>query len=211
MTYVENIFVLLASPVLACLLVVRGRPRSAVAAISSGMFACLLSSYVNSSIARWIGTNALQTSIEVAPVVEEVMKLLPLLYYLLVLEPSPDATDHFAVFVVVGFVTMENACYLAEYGTSSPMLLALRGLSTSIMHLSCGVVVGFALSHIWAHPWFKAAGTFGLLSLTIVYHGIFNLLVAWDGPARVCALLLPPAVLAAVLFVRRAADRLQLD
>ena len=207
MTYVENIFVLLAAPLVACLLVVEGRARLAVSSIITGMLTCLISSYLSTFCAQWVGADAQVATVEVAPVVEEAVKLLPLLYYLLVLEPSMDEANQFVVFVAVGFATMESACYLAEYGTSSPMLLALRGLSASMMHLSCGVVVGYGLTQFWTHPWLKAGGTFGLLSMAIIYHGIYNVLVAWSGPAQVFAFLLPSLALAAVLVVRRAMSR----
>lgn len=204
MTYVENIFVLLATPLVACLLAVRGRPRALVASLVSGMFCCLLSSYVSTFCAQWVGARDVEAAVEVAPVVEEAVKFLPLLYCLVVLEPDLDDLYLFVVFEAVGFATMESACYLAEYGAASPTMLALRGFSASMMHLSCGSVVGFGVTRIWPHRWFRLPGTFGVLSLAITYHGIYNVLVAWGDEMLPLAFMLPCLVFAvAALLLRK--------
>lgn len=203
MTYVENIFVLLATPLVACLLAVRGRPRALMASLVTGMLCCLLSSYVSTFCARLVGANGVEAAVEVAPVVEEVIKFLPLLYCLVVLEPNLDDLYLFVVFEVVGFATMESACYLTEYGAASPATLALRGFSASMMHLSCGAVVGFGVTRIWPHRWFRLPGTFGVLSLAITYHGIYNVLVAWGDAALPAAFVLPTLTFAVVALLLR--------
>ena len=203
MTYVENIFVLLAAPLVACLFVVADKGRLTVASLLSGMFACLLSSYLSAFFAAWMGMGSRLTAIEVAPVVEEVVKLLPLLYYLLVIDPDATDAGQVVTFVAVGFATMESAFYLAEFGPDSPVTLALRGLSASMMHLTCGVVVGLGMRHVWEHPWLKVAGSAGLLSMAIVFHGLYNLLVAAGGIAQSVALAIPLLALVVVVSIRR--------
>lgn len=203
MTYVENIFLLVATPLIACLLVVDGRQRMLVASLLSGMLVCLLSSYVSAFFVRLVGADALAAVVEVAPVVEEAIKVLPLMYYLLVLEPSVEDADLAAVFIALGFATMESAFYLGEYGTTSPMMLAMRGLSSSMMHLTCGVVMGYGLRHVWEQPWLQVTGTFALLSMCVVFHGLFNLLVVLEGYALAVAVAMPLMTLLAVLAFKR--------
>lgn len=203
MMYIENIFVLVAAPLVACLFCVRGRPRAVVAGLLVGMAACLASAYVSSFAAQAAGIDAVRTAVEIAPTVEEVAKFLPLLFYLVVLEPDAEDVDLAFVMVAVGFATMENAFYLGDAGLSDPGTLLLRGLGTAMMHVVCGVVVGYGLTRAWRHAWLRAAGTFGLLCLASTYHGIFNLLVAAGGAARVSAVVLPLATLVPLLVVRR--------
>ena len=203
MMYIENIFVLVALPLVACLFCVRGKPRLAIAGLLVGMVVCLLSAYVSSFFAQLVGLDAVRAAVEIAPTVEEIAKLLPLLFYLMVLSPDDADIDLSFIMVAVGFATMESAFYLSESGLSDPMMLLLRGLSTSMMHVSCGVVVGYGLTRAWKHPWFRIAGTFGLLCLATTYHGIFNLLVAAGGHARVAAIVLPLVTLTVLLVVRR--------
>ena len=205
--YIENIFVLVAAPLIACLLCVRGKPRTVVACLLVGMTACLASAYVSSFAAQAAGIDAVRTAVEIAPTVEEAAKLLPLLFYLVVLEPDAEDADLAFIMVAVGFATMESAFYLGESGLSNPVTLLLRGLGTAMMHVVCGVVVGFGLTRAWKHPWLRAAGTFGLLCLASTYHGIFNLLVAAGDAATVSAVVLPLATLIPLLFVRRRRER----
>ena len=201
--YIENIFVLIAAPLVACLLCVRGRPRAIVASLLVGMLACLLSAYVSSFAAQVTGIDSVQAAIQVAPAVEETLKLLPLVFFLLVAEPKVENISLAFVFVAVGFATMESAFYLADVGLAEPGILALRGLSTAMMHLVCGVVMGYGLTRAWDRPWLRAAGTFGLLCLAMSYHGLFNLLVAAGGYAFIAAVALPIISLTLILLVQR--------
>lgn len=200
--YIENIFVLLAAPLVVCLFCVRGRPRLVVAGLLVGMVACLASSYVSSFIAQMAEIDAIRTAVEIAPTVEEVLKLLPLLFFLVIMEPDVDDIDLAFIMVAIGFATMESAFYLGDAGLSDPGMLLLRGLSTAMMHLVCGVVIGFGLTRAWTYPWLRVAGTFGLLCLAMAYHGLFNILVAAGGSARYVAIALPLVTLAALLAVK---------
>ena len=124
MNYIENIFILLAAPFVACLLCVRGHPKAMVAAMLSGMCACLLSAYVTSFVAQYVGGDSVYAAVEIAPLVEETLKLLPILFYLTVLKPRPNDVGLAFVFVAVGFATMESGFYLASNGTAMPQALA---------------------------------------------------------------------------------------
>lgn len=207
--YIENIFVLVAAPLVACLFCVRGKPRAVIAALLVGMVACLASAYVSSFCAQVLGADAVRTAVEIAPTVEEAAKLLPLLFYLVVLNSDAEDIDLAFIMVAVGFATMESAFYLGEAGLSDPVTLLLRGLSTAMMHVVCGVVVGYGLTRAWKHAWLRIAGTFGLFCLASAYHGLFNLLVAAGDAVRVAAVVLPLATLAAILAVRRHGEKTQ--
>lgn len=90
MTYIENIFVCVASPLLIAMLCMgKERVRFFLFCLA-GMGACLLSAYINSFFSAIYQAGNLTATAEIAPVVEEVMKLLPLLFYLTVFEPKPE-------------------------------------------------------------------------------------------------------------------------
>ena len=202
MTFVENIFVLLAAPLLACLAFVRGRPRVMAIFMLCGMVSCLLSAYVNAFFMGWVGADGVAGAVEVAPVVEEAVKLLPILFYLLVLDPKVEDANLAVVALSVGFATLESGLYLASGELSTPVVLALRGLGTSMMHLTSGVMVGYGLMRVWRRPWLKVAGCFGLLCLAITFHGLYNVLVAAGDAAQVVAVCLPALTLALLLALR---------
>ena len=116
MTFIENIFVCLALPLILSLLFTRGRARSFPLFVVAGMSVCLLSAYVSSFFMGYCGADARVAVIEITPVCEEILKLLPLLFYLLIFEPKPRELPGAALAIAVGFATFENVCYLTENG-----------------------------------------------------------------------------------------------
>lgn len=206
MMFIENIFLLVAMPLVACLFCVNGRPRVIAASLLTGMTCCLLSAYVNAFIAAIVGADSVRAAVEIAPVVEEVAKLLPMLFFLQVFAPSLKEVDLAFIFLAVGFATMESAFYLAGNGVYSPNVLAMRGLSASMMHLACGLMMAFGFTRVWPHSWLRITGTVGILSLAITYHGLYNLLIAAGGIAHTAALFVPLVTLAGILLARKSGE-----
>ena len=116
MTYIENVFICMASPLLIAALCMGKRQTKFFLFCLAGMGACLLSAYINTFFAALYGADNLAATAEIAPVVEEVMKLLPLLFYLLVFEPKAEQIRITAVMVALSFATFENICYLIQNG-----------------------------------------------------------------------------------------------
>ena len=85
MTYIENVFLCMASPLLIAALCMGKRQRKFFLFCFAGMGVCLLSAYINTFFAALYKADTFAATTEIAPVVEEVMKLLPLLFYLLIL------------------------------------------------------------------------------------------------------------------------------
>ena len=82
MTYIENVFICMASPLLIAALCMGRRQAKFFLCCLAGMGACLLSAYINTFFAALYAADTITATAEIAPVVEEVMKLLPLLLYL---------------------------------------------------------------------------------------------------------------------------------
>ena len=91
MTYIENVFLCMASPLLIAALCMGKRQRKFFLFCFAGMGVCLLSAYINTFFAALYKADTFAATTEIAPVVEEVMKLLPLLFYLLIFEPKSGA------------------------------------------------------------------------------------------------------------------------
>ena len=177
MNYIENIYICLAAPLLISVFCARSNGRQMMLFVLAGMTMCLLSSYISTFIAAVYHIDYVAASISVAPIVEEVMKLLPVLFCLLVFEPSIDRIPSFVIMTATGFATFENVCYLTQNGTSHLSNLLIRGFGTGVMHVICGVIIFMGLIVFWDKKWLRTAGSFGLLSASITYHGIFNMLV----------------------------------
>ena len=88
MTYIENIFICLAIPMLLSLFFTKGSTRTYTIFVIAGMGMCLLSAYVNSFFMGIYRADTTIAAIEITPFCEEVMKLLPLLFFILIFEPD---------------------------------------------------------------------------------------------------------------------------
>lgn len=197
MTYIENVFVCIAGPLLMAAFCMDRKYLRFFLFTIAGMGCCLVAAYVNTFLGALYGASAFNATAEIAPVVEEVVKLLPLLFYLLVFEPEPEKIRPAVLTVAAGFATFENICYLIQYGVEHLGFLLIRGFGTGAMHIVCGAIVGYGLVYVWRRKWLKAAGTCGLLGVAVIFHGIYNLLIAYGGWVQYAAYALP--VLAVVL------------
>lgn len=191
MTYIENIFVCIAAPLLVTAFCLGRKYMRFFLFAFAGMGACLLSAYVNTFFTALYGTSVFHATAEIAPVIEEMMKFLPLLFYLLVFEPEPQEIRPAVLVIASGFATFENICYLTQHGAEHLTFLLIRGFGTGAMHIVCGAIVGSGMLYVWRRGWLRAVGTCGLLGAAIIYHGIYNLLIASGGQAQYIAYALP--------------------
>ena len=197
MTYIENVLVCMAAPLLVALLLLRRKQRPLLLFCLAGMGMCLLAAYLNTFFAQFYAADALNAATQIAPVVEEMMKLLPLVFYLLVFEPEGDKIKAAAITVALAFATFENVCYLIQNGADRFSFIFFRGFGTGAMHVLCGLIVGGGLAYAWRRTWLKVAGTCGLLGAAITLHAIYNLLIAYGGAAQYVAYALPVLLVAA--------------
>ena len=103
MTYIENILLCMASPLLVAALCMGRRQLRLFLFCIAGMGMCLLSAYINTFLASVCQADALAATVEIAPVVEEMMKLLPLVFYLLVFEPEGERIKPAAITIALAF------------------------------------------------------------------------------------------------------------
>ena len=181
MNSIENTYVCLAAPLLLAILFLRQDGRRALIFLLAGMTSCLLSAYISTFIAGAAGVELEMASHEIAPAVEEFMKSVPLVFYLIVFQPDKKRVVAGALLVAVGFATFENVCFLTSYGTAELLRLLIRGFGTGAMHVVCGMAVALGLFFLWDRAWLQAIGGFALLSFVITIHAIFNILVNQSG------------------------------
>ena len=185
MTYIENVFVCMAAPLVVALLSLKRGHRAALVFCLAGMGACLLSAYLNTFFAR--------------------LYQAPLLFFLTVFEPTFARFRLAAVIVAASFATFENICFLTQNGADQILFLLIRGFGTGAMHVVCGNVYGGALRPVWDSRPLRAACLFALLCVAIIYHAIYNLLVSAGGTPQLIAYFVPlPTALCFRLLARKA-------
>lgn len=203
MIYIENVLACMVGPLLvACLCTPSPQRRHVVFALC-GFVVCLLSAYMNTFFAYWYGTDLVTATTEIAPVIEEVMKFLPVLFYLVVFEPNENGILGAIMVVALGFATFENICYLVENGTENLQYLLIRGFGTGAMHIACGAIVGYGVLLDWGGRYARIVGIFGGLCIAIVFHGQYNLMMSGSGLVQYIACAMPVVTILGAQFVRR--------
>lgn len=201
--YIENIFLCLAVPLILSMLFRKGKQRTFTTFVILGMGCCLLSAYVSSFFAGYYHAGTAAAVMEITPVCEEVMKFLPLLFYLLVFEPDKQEVISPAIGIAVGFATFENVCYLIENGAADFYDILIRGVSAGSLHLLCGIALSCGIAYVFRKKWIMVTGTIGALGACVVFHGIYNILITAKGRWNLIGYLFPIFLIFALLVVKK--------
>lgn len=202
MIYAENIFLCIVIPLGIAALFVKGPVRRFVFAFLLGMGVCLLSAYISGYLSIITGYGESVTSIFLSPMIEELMKVFPLLFFLLMFDEDSNSIVHTSIAIGAGFATFENCCYILNYGADKLSYVIIRGMSVGVMH----IMSVFALS-LWflismRLKAFSFPSVIGALSVSMTFHAIYNLLVSRPGITSAIGYLMPivTAVLLALAY-----------
>lgn len=205
MIYVENIFICIAAPLVIALFFLSGNTRRFVVFFVIGLATCLITAYINSFIVlvvaelEYHSMTAAETLVRLTPICEEVIKALPVYFYVAVFATKRSDIVGVAVAVGLGFATLENCGYIVQYGAQDMLFTLIRGFSAGVMHASCAALLGYGLAFVYGNKHFAAAGSFAFLCMAITYHAIYNLLVMAEGAVLIAGYILP-VVTAAIIF-----------
>ena len=132
-----------------------------------------------------------EAAIYLSPSPEEIMTLLPQLFSLMVFRPEEMPMTTFAISMGAGFATFENCCYLLATGSASLGFTLVRGLAVGVMHIVCMLAMSLALVMVRRYRVFTVATVVGCLSLSVVFHALYNLLVSIPGIPAYVGYILP--------------------
>ena len=163
----------------------------------------MLSAYLNTFFCAFYGVDNMNATTQIAPVIEEVMKLLPLLFFMVIFEPKIEKFRLAAIITAVSFATFENICYLTGNGAEQIGFLLIRGFGAGAMHVVCGGAYSEGLLLVWENRMLRSVCLPGILFVAIVYHAIYNLLVSVGGTLQVIAYFIPVTTLLLVLFLKK--------
>lgn len=200
MMHAENILICIAVPFLASLPFLRREGRHFVAAFLIGMGMCLIAAYVSGFLSSSAVIDENNASVFISPVIEEFMKLLSLLLFIIIVSPKDRMLIMYAVGIGVGFATFENCCYIMTFGAASMTYIAIRGFAAGIMHivsilsLSLWIVITRRLNV------FSFSAAAGGLGAAMIFHALYNLLVSEPGISSIIGYILP--VITSVLLYR---------
>ncbi|MFI3325381.1 MAG: PrsW family glutamic-type intramembrane protease [Clostridia bacterium] len=202
MIYAENILVFLVAPFIIGLFLLKGESRRFVAFFLVGSTVCLLSSYINSFIAGVCEMSSVDAIIKVTPMIEEVMKALPLLFYMIIFVPKKDNILMCSIATGIGFATFENCCYVVTQGADDFYFVLIRGFAVGIMHILCSLALGYSLGFGTRQKHFSWLGVFASVSICISYHAIYNLLVSGEGAWQFYGYFMPFVTAVVIIIIK---------
>ena len=172
------LFTCIAGPLLLMLGVVDKKARPSLAYLLVGLFLALFTSELNGVLLSGLAVDYYTTTTVVAPISEEIIKLLPVLFYATIISDDRKNLLNISAAEGVGFAVLENTFILLQSPQSATVLWALiRGFGTGLMHSLCTLIVGIAISYVKKRRKLFYTGTFAALSTAIIYHSIFNSMV----------------------------------
>ncbi len=203
MIYSENILICIAIPLLISLIFTDKGTRRFIASFVTGMFVCLLSAYISGFVYCLTDYGPNDTAVYFSPLIEEAMKLLPLLFYMFVFCPDDGKIFIAALGIGLGFATFENCCYILSSGASVFSYILIRGMAVGVMHLVCALVLVLGLNTSRRFNVLTPAGVVGAVSLSMIIHGLYNLMVSEPGISSYLGYAMPVATAAALYFLYR--------
>lgn len=175
------IFICHVTPLALMTLMLRNRSRLLVGYMLIGIFISLFVSELNTVLLGLFGGDALYVTTTITPISEEILKALPILFYAIVFSDDRDRVMPIAFALGVGFAMFENMVVLVQNVENVTIGWSIiRGFATALMHSVCTVAVGYGICFVKKKKKLFYCGTFALLALATIYHGIFNMLVQSD-------------------------------
>lgn len=171
------LFVSISVPIMLMALLVEKKSRLPIIFILIGIFVSVFASEVNSLLVELLAMDVYSITVVVTPVTEEILKMLPILYYAVVISDKKEKLFTASMAIGIGFAVLENAYYLLNYPNLSMLSAIIRAFGAGLMHGMCTLLVGVGISFVRKKSKLFYVGTFGLLSTAIVYHGIYNILI----------------------------------
>ena len=172
------LYICMFVPLLLSLPLIQKSSRRIMLFLLIGISAALFISEVNGLFLRLLGYNSMYVTTTVTPATEEIIKAIPVLIYAFVVTDNREKLLTAAFAAGIGFALFENTYILVTSVDSVSIEWAIiRGFSTALMHGICTAAVGYGMSFVKKKKKLFYCGTFALLLMSIIYHGIFNMLV----------------------------------
>ena len=172
------LFICMLAPLLLTLPLMKGASRRVMLYIIIGICVSLFVSEINGRILASLSNQMLFVTTTITPVTEEIVKALPVLLYAFLFSDDREKLLPLAFATGIGFALFENTVILIQSIDNVSIIWAIiRGFSTALMHGICTATVGYGMGYVRKKKKLFVSGTFALLALAIIYHGLFNMLV----------------------------------
>ncbi len=200
MVYV--IYLCFAIPLALMLPLLEQKGRRLIGFMLIGATVAVSAAEVNGALGALMNLTDMETALLVAPIVEELMKAIPVLLFAIFVSDKRGQVLSLSMATGIGFAILEN-CYILVSNISVITLgwALLRGLSTSLLHGMSTFLVGCGILFVHKQKKLFYTGIFALLAVAITLHAIFNLLIysEWS----MIGMVLPIALYLGIQIVRK--------
>ena len=203
MIYAENILLCIALPLIVSLFFTRGNVRKYMGAFLIGMIMCLLSAYISGFVVVTSGAGENNTAVFLSPMVEELMKLLPLMLFMILLETEETMLMMLSVAIGAGFATYENCCYILTSGAENLGYVLIRGLAVGVMHIVSILALSIWFSMARRMKVFDLSSVMVGVSISMIFHSLYNLLVSVPGISTFIGFAMPLLTAALLYYIYR--------
>lgn len=174
------LFICVAVSLLFMLPLVEKQIRHVVIYIIIGAFMCVSVSELNYLLLKFFDNDLVYVTTTITPVSEELAKAIPVLYYALFVSCDEKRLISIAFACGVGFSLMENLLIITDMPEVTVLFVLTRVLGSGLVHGLCTVMIGYGISFVGKRKKLFISGTFALLTLAIIYHASYNLLLTND-------------------------------
>lgn len=181
------------------LTVFKGHSRLLCVFLLAGMFMCVFSGEINGLVSSLSGLDTQSIAVNVSPLIEEIAKAIPVIFTAFLMKPSGQKLAEFSLAIGVGFATLENMCILLTSGDISFSYALFRALGAGMTHGICTLMVGLAMVNVIEKKIVFFSGTLSALSIAVIYHSIYNMLISSNYMAA--GILLPIITFAVIMAV----------
>lgn len=172
------IMVCIAVPLLLLMTLLDHHSRLLIGFVLCGMVMAVSAYEINTYICQLLQMSGQELSIKAAPIIEEILKALPVLFFAVIVSDDKKLVLPLSMAVGIGFAILENAFLLITYVDQVNIGWAIiRGVSTSLSHGICTLIVGCGIIFVRKQKKLFYTGTFALLAAAMTFHAIFNLLI----------------------------------
>ncbi|HZD43069.1 MAG TPA: PrsW family glutamic-type intramembrane protease [Methanomicrobiales archaeon] len=190
-------FYLAASlPLFFLLIFLEGGQRRILAFLIWGLTAAVISYYLSGELAQLFAGSTVLSDVTIAPVVEEFAKALPL-FVLLPLFGRRFSKELLVLAMAsgFGFAILENYVYVSSFvlgGAGAIAYAVVRGITTSVMHGCMTAIIGYGIFLTYEFERRSLPPIlFGLYTVAVTIHALYNLLVGHSDYGRLLAIGLP--------------------
>lgn len=200
MIYSEIILICIVVPLFLAIYFISDNAKGFVGSFIVGMIICLVSAYISGYVEYVLAFDHDWMAIYITPIIEEIMKAIPLLMLMFIFEPDNKTMILIAVGLGAGFATFENCCYLLENGADSFWYVIIRGVCVGVMHIVSMLILSYGMILSKKFNAVTIPAIFGALSFSMIYHSLYNLLVSIPGVSSIIGYCVPLAT-AILLYI----------